>query len=54
MRNITIPEGLIDKVIEELKAKHDDQQLYYSQSISSVRKEYEEIDKSLSNGSTNL
>jgi len=47
IKNITIPEGLINKVIDELKNKHDDQQLYYAQSISSVRKEHEEIDGKL-------
>lgn len=47
MKNIRIPEHLLGKVISELKAKHDDQQNYYSQSIASVRQEYDEIDKKL-------
>lgn len=47
MAKITIPEHLIEKVIDELKAKHDDQQLYYTQSINTTRKEYDDIDKKL-------
>lgn len=47
VKNIAIPEGLIDKVIHELKKNHDDQQLYYAQSIESVRQEYDNINKKL-------
>jgi site-specific DNA recombinase len=47
MAKITIPEHLLEKVIDELKSKHDDQQLYYSQSITTVRKEYDSIDQKL-------
>src|SRR5690606_12695784 len=41
------PEELLNKVIEELKNNHDDQQAYYSQSLTSVRQEYDDIDKKL-------
>lgn len=47
IQNIKIPEELLGKVIDELKLKHDSQQKYYVQSIASVRKEYDEIDKQL-------
>lgn len=47
IKKFTIPKHLVDKVIEELKNKHDDQQLYYAQSIESVRNEYDAIDKKL-------
>lgn len=49
MSKITIPADLLEKVIDELKAKHDDQQIYYSHSISSVRSEYDDIDRKLEN-----
>ncbi len=45
VKKMTIPGHLIEKVIEELKKSHDDQQLFYTQSIESVRNEYDEIDK---------
>lgn len=41
---IAIPEELLNKVILELKNNHDDQQKYYSQSLTSVREEYDLID----------
>lgn len=47
VKGITIPEQLIEKVIGELKKNHDDQQMYYAQSITSVREEYDLIDKKL-------
>jgi site-specific DNA recombinase len=43
IQKITVPEHLIEKVVAELKEKHDDQQVYFSQSISSVRQEYDSI-----------
>lgn len=49
VKNLTIPEELIQKVIGELKKNHDDQQLYYVQSIASVREEFDSIDKKLRN-----
>ncbi|HJQ09057.1 MAG TPA: recombinase family protein [Candidatus Saccharimonadales bacterium] len=49
MSKITIPEHLIEKVIDDLKTKHDDQQMYYAQSINKTRREYDEIDKKLAN-----
>ena len=47
LQKITIPNELMDKVIIELKSKHDDQQKYYMQSIMNVRHEYDEIDVKL-------
>jgi site-specific DNA recombinase len=47
VKDITLPETLVDKVIDELKKNHDNQQLYYAQSIESVRQEYDNIDKKL-------
>jgi site-specific DNA recombinase len=47
VKSIQIPEDLMNKVIVELKNKHDSQQKYYVQSISSIRKEYDDIDKQL-------
>lgn len=47
IKKIQIPEELLDKVILELKSKHDNQQKYYVQSISNIRSEYDEIDKQL-------
>jgi len=49
IKDITLPEGLVDKVVDELKKNHDDQQLYYAQSIESVRQEYDNIDKKIEN-----
>lgn len=43
MSRISIPEHLLEKVIKELKDKHDDQQLYLTQSITSIRQEYDSI-----------
>jgi DNA invertase Pin-like site-specific DNA recombinase len=47
IKQISIPQDLMEKVIKELKANHDDQQLYYTQSIASVRQEFDEIDKKM-------
>ena len=47
LQKITIPNELMEKVITELKSKHDDQQKYYMQSIMNVRREYDEIDVKL-------
>ena len=45
VKKMTIPEQLVERVIEELKKSHDDQQLFYMQSIKSIRNEFDEIDK---------
>jgi site-specific DNA recombinase len=47
IKQITIPEGLVHKVIDELKSNHDDQQMYYSQSLFSIREDADKIDKQL-------
>ncbi|MEX0748780.1 MAG: recombinase family protein [Candidatus Saccharimonadales bacterium] len=47
VKRINIPEKLLNKVIKELKDNHDDQQKYYSQSLLSVREEYDSIDKKI-------
>ncbi|MBC7868886.1 hypothetical protein H7X69_01755 [Candidatus Saccharibacteria bacterium] len=47
LQKITIPNELMEKVITELKTKHDDQQKYYMQSIMNVRQQYDEIDVKL-------
>ena len=47
LKRISIPDEIMDKVIKELKTKHDDQQKFYLQSIVSVRHEYDEIDNKL-------
>lgn len=41
--DIQIPEELIPKVITELKKRHENQQLYFTQSIDQTRKEYDSI-----------
>lgn len=45
VRKIVIPEHMIEKVIQELKKNHDDQQMFYAQSIDSVRNEFDELEK---------
>lgn len=44
---ITIPESLVKRILGELKKNHDDQQLFYTQSIESVRKEQDDINTKL-------
>ena len=51
---ITIPDHLLERVIKELREKHDDQQLYYEQSLVTIRKEYDSIDKKLEDNYDNL
>lgn len=41
--NIDIPEQFLNKVIAELRKRHDNQQLYYTQNIEQTRKEYDGI-----------
>lgn len=40
---IGIPEQWLDKVIKELRRRHDDQQLYYTQNIEQTRTEYDKL-----------
>lgn len=40
---INIPEHLLDKVINELRSRHDNQQLYYTRNIEETRAEYDRI-----------
>lgn len=47
IKRISIPADLVDKVITELKSKHDDQQLYFAQSIDSIRNEQDIVKKKL-------
>ena len=47
IRNIRIPENMIENVITQLKTKHDEQQSYYVQSIDAIRTEQDGIDKKL-------
>ena len=47
IQKIQIPNDLIEKVVEQLKYKHDDQQMYYMQSITKLRHEHDDIDKRL-------
>lgn len=47
LKQISIPEKLLEKVLTELKSKHDDQQKFYLQSIVSVRNMYDEIEDKL-------
>jgi site-specific DNA recombinase len=47
IQNVQIPEHFIPQVIEELKGRHENQQLYYSQSIEQTRKEYDAIKEKL-------
>ena len=41
--NVDIPEHLIEKVIDELRKRHNNQQQYYTQSIEQTRSEYDKI-----------
>ena len=40
---IDVPENWLDKVIAELRNRHDDQQTYYVQNITQTRTEYDKI-----------
>lgn len=40
---VDIPEQWLDKVIAELRTRHDDQQLYYTQNIDQTRTEYDKL-----------
>ncbi|MBH2007296.1 recombinase family protein [Candidatus Saccharibacteria bacterium] len=46
---MTVPKNLVEKVLNELKRNHDDQQMFHVQSINSIRKEYDEITVKLEN-----
>lgn len=41
--SIQIPDHWLDAIISELKKKHDDQQLYYTQNVEQTRSEYDSI-----------
>lgn len=43
IKGIEIPKDYIPLVIDELKARHDDQQSYYTQSVQNLRDEYDSI-----------
>lgn len=45
--SITIPEHFIPQVIIELKKRHENQQLYFSQSIDQTRREYDVLKEKL-------
>lgn len=47
MSYIDVPEEFINKVTDELRNRHDNQQLYYSHSIEQTRVEYDQIAKKL-------
>lgn len=38
-----VPDNWLDKVVNELRNRHDNQQVYYTQSIEQTRKEYDSI-----------
>lgn len=40
---IDVPEQWLDKVIAELRTRHDDQQQYYTQNIDQTRSEYDKL-----------
>lgn len=41
--NVDVPEYWIEQVIAELRKRHNDQQLYYTQNIEQTRAEYDQI-----------
>ena len=43
IRDVIIPESLLPKVIDELKKRHENQQLYFTQNIQQTRDEYDAI-----------
>ncbi len=43
LSNIRVPEKIVEKVISMLKDRHENQQLFYTQSIEQARKEYDAI-----------
>jgi site-specific DNA recombinase len=45
---IDVPENWLDKVIAELRNRHDDQQTYYVQNITQTRTEYDKIKEKMS------
>lgn len=47
VKNLTLPEELIGKVIEELRKNHDDQQIYFTQSVESIREERKDLDRKI-------
>ena len=48
IKKLTLPDHLVNKVAQELKATHDSQQKhYYAVSVSETRQEYDAVDKKL-------
>ncbi len=45
--NVSIPEHLFDRVVIELRKRHDDNHIYYTQNIEQTRKEYDAIEGKL-------
>lgn len=45
--DISIPPDLVDKVIDELRKRHDNQQFYYTHKIQETRAEYDKINAKL-------
>lgn len=45
--NFDIPEPWLNKIIGELRKRHDNQQLYFTQNIVQARKEYDSITKQI-------
>ena len=41
--NFSLPESIIEKVVDELRRRHEDQQLYYSRNTEKTRIEYDKI-----------
>ncbi len=40
---VDVPEQWLDKIIAELRKRHDDQQMYFTQSIEQTRTEYDKV-----------
>jgi hypothetical protein len=47
IKKLTLPDHLVKKVAQELKATHDSQQKHYAVSVSETRQEYDAVDKKL-------
>lgn len=52
--NFDIPDLWLKKIIHELRNRHDNQQLYYSQNIEQTRKEYDGIKEKIKQNYRNL
>jgi hypothetical protein len=47
LQQLTLPDHLMNKVIEELKVNQISQQKHYAETMTTVRKEYDAVDKKL-------